>query len=144
MAEAFYYFKGTAYWTKIKKPDTKYECYSVDLFPDDESLGMFKDSGLQLKIHENEEGKFIRFRRPMFRKTRNGVIELGPPQTLLKGEGNDYKPFDDYIGNGSTVTIKVRVYDTDRGKGHELVVVAVDELVAYEAAESFGGEDLPF
>lgn len=145
MTDTYYYFRGKAFWTKIKKPDMKYECYSLDLHFDDESLGLFKDSGLQLKLKETEDGAiYTRFRRSLTRITKDkGVIEIGPPQVLLKS-GEEYVPFDDYIGNGSDVVCKVRVYDTSRGKGHELVVVAVENLIEYDGAEEIGGEGLPF
>lgn len=145
MADKLYYLRGKAFWAKIKNPDAKYECYSVDLALDQESWAMFKDSGLQLKVHEDEDkGDWIRLRRPMTKKSKaNGIVDMGPPQTLLK-DGDNYSPFDDFIGNGSEVVCKVRVYDTDRGKGHELVVVAVETLVPYAQTEAVGGEDLPF
>lgn len=145
MADTFYYFRGKGYWAKIKNPDLTYECYSIDLSLDNESFDMFKDSGLQLKVKENEaQGEFIRLRRPLTKNTKkNGVVDMGPPQVLLK-DGDTYKPFDGLIGNGSEIVAKVRVYDTARGKGHELVVVAIEDLVEYEGAAAVGGEDLPF
>lgn len=144
MADVYYYFKGTVAWAKIKNPDLKYECYSIDLFLDEESMQMFKDSGLQLQVKETDDGKYIRLRRNLTRKSKDaGIIDNGPPQVLLK-DGDTYKPFDEFIGNGSTVVAKVRAYDGKRGKGHELLVVAVEDLVPYAGAESVGGEDLPF
>ena len=145
MTDTFYYFKGKAFWTKIKNPDTKYECYCLDLHFDEESLALFKDSGLQLKLKETEDGAvYVRLRRSLTRVTKDkGVIDIGPPQVLIK-DGTDYKPFDDFIGNGSDVITKVRVYETSRGKGHELVVVAIENLIPYEGAVEVGGEDLPF
>jgi len=146
MSDVYYYFKGKAFWAKIKNPDLKYECRSLDLHFDDESYQMFKDSGLQLKVKETEDGSsYVRLRRPLTRVTKDKeVIDVGPPQVLLKNDAGDYVPFDDFIGNGSDVIAKVRVYETSRGKGHELVVVAIDNLVPYEQAEEVGGEDLPF
>jgi hypothetical protein len=144
MADTFYYLSGKVSWAKILKPDEKYECYSIDLHLSDEAFQMFKDSGLQLKVHEdNEKGDWIRLRRPMTKKSKNGLVDMGPPQVLLKRDG-DYVPFSQAIGNGSEVIAKVRVYDTARGKGHELSVVAIEELIEYNATESIGGEDLPF
>lgn len=145
MADTFYYLKGKAFWAKIKNPDVTYECYSIDLSMDEDSMILFKDSGLQLKVKENEaQGEYIRLRRAMTKNTKkNGVVDMGPPQVLLK-DGENYKPFDGLIGNGSDVVCKVRVYDTARGKGHELAVVAIDNLVEYEGTAAVGGEDLPF
>jgi hypothetical protein len=71
---------------------------------------------------------------------------MGPPTVLIK-RNDDYVPFSDKIGNGSTVLVKVRVYDTPRGKGHELETVAVETLVPFVSGETFAPEgvgDLPF
>lgn len=145
MADKYFYFRGKANWAKIKNPDVAYECYSVDLILDDDSKGLFKDSGLQLKVKTTEDGgNYIRLRRPMTKTFKDkGVVDNGPPQVLLR-DGKDYKPFDGFIGNGSEIIAKVRVYDTSRGKGHELTVVAIEDLVVYEGSEEIGGEDLPF
>jgi hypothetical protein len=145
MADKYYYLKGKSAWAKIKNPDKEYECYSVDLFLDGESKILFKDSGLQLKVKSTEDGDYIRLRRPLQKNFKDkGVVDNGPPQVLLKNADGDYTPFDDFIGNGSEIICKVRVYDTNRGKGHELTVVAIEKLVEYKGAEEVGGDDLPF
>src|SRR5690606_25986237 len=123
-------------------PDTKYDVYTLDLHLTDEGFQMFKDSGLELKVRPDEDnGEYVKLRRPVSKKTSKGLVELGPPQVLLR-KGEDYEPYSGLVGNGSDVICKVRVYDTEKGKGHELVTVAIEKLVEY--AESVGGEDLPF
>lgn len=142
MANTNFYFRGIARWAKVQKPDTKYDVYTLDLHLNDESWGMFKDSGLELKIREDDDnGDYVKLRRPVTKKTSKGLVDMGPPQVLLR-KGDDYEAFDGLVGNGSEVICKVRVYDTEKGKGHELVTVAVEKLAEY--TESVGGEDLPF
>lgn len=146
MANKVFYFKGICNWAKVQKPDDKYDVYTLDLFPDEESMGYFMESGLELKLRDGEidgeKAQFIKLRRPTTRKWNNTIEQMGPPQVLINdGEGN-YSEYGKLIGNGSEVVCKVRVYDTDRGKGHELVTVAIEQLVPYE--EAVGGDDFPF
>ena len=146
MASDTYYFRGIANWAKVHKPDTKFDVFTLDLHLDAESLALYKDSGLQLELRPHEkDGLYIKLRRPTTKKIKGELVEMGPPTVLIK-RGEDFEPFSDNIGNGSTVLVKVRVYDTQRGKGHELETVAVESLVPYEGGESFapGGEALPF
>lgn len=145
MASKEYYLRGTINWAKTKTPDTKYgEFYTVDLVLDEASYGLFKDSGAQLKERQSEDGIMIKLRRPVSKKIRGEEVIIGPPKVLLKGEDGEYKPFDGLIGNGSTGVCKIRVYDTQKGKGHELETIGIESLVAFEGGESVGGEDLPF
>lgn len=142
MSNKIYYFSGMINWAKVHTPDTKYDVYTLDLYLDKESWVLFKDSGLQLKVRESDDGQYIKLRRPVSKKTRNGLEDMGPPEVLLRQEDGTYRPTKALVGNGSTGVCKVRVYDTDKGKGHELQTVAVENLVIYE--ESIGGEDYPF
>lgn len=149
MANDFFYFTGVAEWAKVQKPDEKYQVYTVDVYLDQQSLKLFKDSGLQLELRDDPKdatkGPFVKFRRPVTKKVREELIKMGPPTVLLEQDG-EYIPFTDNIGNGSEVTVKVRVYDTMKGKGHELDTIAVTSLVEYKSGESFtpDGTELPF
>lgn len=145
MANKTLYLRGLINWAKVQTPDEKYEVYTLDFHPDKDSWIVYKESGLQLKIRENEkDGDFIKVRRPVSKKSGKQLVEMGPPQVLLKNDDGEYVDYKGLIGNGSTGVIKVRVYDTDRGPGHELLSVAVDELVTYGETISVGDEDFPF
>lgn len=147
MANDYFYFKGIVNWAKVHKPDSKYDVFTVDLHLDPASLKLYKSSGLSLEIRDDEkDGPYIKLRRPVTKKAKGVLIENGPPTVLIR-KGDDYVPFPDQIGNGSLVTVKVRVYDGQRGRGHELETVAVENLVEYNGGESFtpdGQGDLPF
>lgn len=146
MASDTYYFTGMVQWAKVHTPDPKFEVYTIDLYLDGPSMKLFKDSGLQLEVRDGEQGQFIKLRRPSQKKFKKELIDLGPPLVLIKGENDSYVPFADKIGNGSQITAKVRVYDTQKGKGHELEAVAVEVLVPYVEGEKFtpDGKELPF
>jgi hypothetical protein len=72
------------------------------------------------------------------------LVTYTPPEVLDK----DNQPFTKLIGNGSTVTCKVIIYDTIKGKGHRLEAVRVDDWVEYvpEGSQSPAGNvpKMPF
>lgn len=142
MANKIIYFSGEIKWAKVKQPDPKFDVYTLDLYLDEDSLSKFKLSGLGLKLRTDDNGEYIKLRRKVSKVVKGEVVDNGPPAVLLKDEGGDYKKFDGLIGNGSTGVCKVRVYDTQKGPGHELVTVAIDSLVEYEAIEGDG--EYPF
>lgn len=143
MASKSFYFKGMLKWAKVHTPDDMFDVYTLDLHLNDESKKLFKDSELQLKVRESEDGEYIKLRRPVSKKINNEVVDIGPPTVMVFNEDTgEYENTKKLIGNGSTGACKVRVYDTPRGKGHELVAVFVDDLVEYET--KVGGEEYPF
>jgi hypothetical protein len=146
MANSVLYLSGVIYWAKVDKPDPKYGNYTLDLFLDDESMQKFKLSGLGLKIRpaKDGEGEFIKLRRAQDKIYNGSKKDLGPPALKIQDGVDDAgEPIfvdlgDRKIGNGSTGICKIRVYDTDKGKGHELLAVAVTSLIEYEPMEGEG------
>lgn len=138
MASKYVFFLGKCQWAKLDKPDEKYGYYGIDLFLDKDNLKKFKESGLTLKIHKDDEGnEYVRFRREP-----DKLLEDMPekPKKLIFEDGK-YAAFDQLIGNGSLVEVKVQVYDSQKGKGHRLEAVAVHDLIPYGEGTD---EDLPF
>jgi len=151
MANTTIYLRVIMNWAKVQTTDVKYEVYTLDFHPDEPSWGVYKESGLQLKIRETDsegkphkDGDFIKVRRPVSKKSGKELVDMGPPQVLLKNDEGTYEVYKGLIGNGSVGVIKLRVYDADRGPGHELLSVAVDELVSYGETISVGDEVFPF
>lgn len=138
------YLIGTAKWTKKNEPD-KYGKYSVCLYMNDSSWEAYKNSGLQLKEREDEDGKFIQFSRSHEKVWNNETVVLGPPKVLIRDD-DKYVPFDEDIGNGSLVTLKINVYNTKRGPGHTLEVISVENLVPYESKKNISQDniEMPF
>ena len=117
--------------------DEKFENYQVPLYLDDENLKMYKESGLQLQIKEDSDGKYVVFKRKHteYNFARKEQVTNGPVEVRIR-KGKEYVPAPDIlIGNGSVITCKVEAYDTPRRgvgtKGHRLLAVAVEELVEY-------------
>lgn len=134
MATKIIYLTGKAKWAKVRTPDEKYDNFTIDLFPTKESWGEFKASGMEVRPKRAEEGEYITLRRPNNKLIKNEIVNFGPPKVL--NPGPEETPFEGLIGNGSTVTVKVAVYDTMKGKGHRLEAIRVDDLVVYEGAQA--------
>ncbi len=135
MATKTYTFSGTTKWAKVRKPDEKYDNWQVPLYLDNASWKKFKDSGIQIKTYEDDQGQYVVFKRKcseMDYRVKQQV-ENSPPKIYIK-TGDKYDEFPEgLIGNGSTVTVKVDIYDTRNGKGHRLISVGIDNLVEYDA-----------
>lgn len=144
---------GIAKWVRAYQPDEKYNNYTIDLYMDDRSFNDFLSSGSQVNVKQNEDGRFVTFRRPHVKLIKNDMVVFGPPAVgavnpdtgkfELWGEYVDatskqsrqvFKPKEGSpsIGNGSTVTVAVEIYDTQKGSGTRLNAIRVDNLVEYK------------
>jgi hypothetical protein len=137
MASKTYYFSGIAKWAMLKSVDPEYKNYKIVLYPDDSSWEKFAEAKLQLVPKEDADGKYINLRRPETKDIKGKIVNFGPPEVI---DANG-KPVDQLVGNGSTVTCKVTVYDTRRGKGHRLEAVRVDNLIPYEKKDTDSSSD---
>jgi hypothetical protein len=146
MAQKTILLAGKCKWAKLYKPESEYDkskaSWRVDLYPDESSWNLFDSSGLQLKKKQDKDGgKFIQLRRPTKKLIKDKIVEMSPPVVI----NSKLEPFSDPIGNGSTVTCKVIVYDTSKGKGHTLESVRIDSLVEYDMDVTEVPEDVvPF
>lgn len=147
MAAKIFYFTGPVKWAKVYDHNVdEYggtEFASIDVYLDEENLTRFKESGSRLKLREDDEGTFVKFRRNIENKVNP---DWGGVPKVIDPEG---EPFVDLIGNGSVCTIKVTVYDTKMGKGTRLEKVRVDEHVEFskdnqEEQTGEGVPDIPF
>jgi len=133
MATKMIQLSGAVKWVHIDPPDLKYgKKYTVNLYLDDVNMKAYLDSGLQLKINEDEDGKFVRIRRDDMKLIKGESVIFGPP----KVEGAEPSE----IGNGSEVICLIAVYDTVKGPGHRLEKVIVNRLVEYIPIE---GQEAP-
>lgn len=130
MATTEVYLSGKAKWAKVYKLDEKYRNWQIQLYMDAESMKKYKASGMTMAIKEDDDGQYVTFRRPEAKLIKAEMVKFNPPRVV----DADGQPFDDNIGNGSTVTIKVLVYDTIKGPGHRLEAVRVDKHIPYVKA----------
>ncbi len=140
---------GKASWAKIYERNRDINeayhgaggAYTIDVLLEKEELDKLTASGSRLKPRLSDEGISIKFKRKHVHPA--GIEALGGPPQVVDAEGNEW---DKYLGNGSTVTVAVDVYDTKMGKGTRLTGVKVLEYVAPpEPEEGEGGApSLPF
>lgn len=145
-----YYFAGVCKWAMVHRMDEKYELYKIDLFMDESSFDTYNESGCTMKVKEDKESgdSFVTFRRKDQQLIGKDLKHFGKPKVVDK-EG---VPLTDNVGNGSSVVLKVAVFDTRNGIGHRLEGVMVTDLVPFEGGDSedrieeyrpTGLEDLP-
>lgn len=149
---------GTCKWAKVYESNKalqyeetdKYE-FTIDLYPDEESLRMLEEwkasaTKNRNKIYEQDkegEGPYIRLRRPEYAKftdEEGNPVYFGPPGVF----DADEQLTEALIGNGSSVTCKVKAYSNARSSGLRLMQVRVDKLVEYQAEDELNVKDVPF
>lgn len=141
----YIYLSGKGFWMhRLFEPDEYkgVKSYSLTLYPDPKSWKVFREVALQQHIKEDEEGKFLRFKKPVkkpWKLKENESPNFDAP-TVSTADGNAW-PEDKLIGNGSEVTVKIEVYDTKMGRGARIEGVRVDKWVEYKKPEEDINED---
>jgi hypothetical protein len=139
MSTAYYKFTGKCKWAKLAEPDDfkGQKKYKINLYLDKAGLRQLNESEARLQVRTDDDGKYVTFSRAETKLIKEETKEQGPPWVLQVVDGEEVD-FDDprRIGNGSTVTVKIAVYDTRMGKGHTLEAVRVDELVEYNPEQN--------
>jgi hypothetical protein len=139
------YITGKAKWAHLyeSQMDTKFgEKFHVSIYPDEASMIALKSSGSRLQARTDEDGTFFKFSRDNKKEFKGEEEILGAPEVVVVEEGVK-KPFDKIIGNGSTLTLRLSVYDSKFGKGTRLEAVRVDEHVPYINANGEEGGSNP-
>lgn len=133
MSTKFLYFTGPCKWAKLKTPDeyNGVKKWKINVYLNKNELKQLKDSGLRLKVKEDEDGSFVTFNRDVEKDFGGEVKSFEPPQIL----DSSNEPIDVLVGNGSTVTAKVAVFDSAMGKAHRLEKVRIDNLVEFVQEE---------
>jgi hypothetical protein len=136
--------QGKCKWAHVRKPG-KFGDWTIDLYPNEESLTKVKtliEEGIKNQLKKDDDGYYIRFKRPLTIQLKNGQRSpLEPPQVLNK----DRTICTDNIGNGSDVTILLETYGgkapmgAGTYKAARLKGVKVETLVPY-TVDSIDGE----
>jgi hypothetical protein len=109
---------------------------SVNLLMDEATFKKMKDAGVRKQGKKDDETGQIRvnFKRAWVDKFGRDWA-AGPPKVFTPA-GTDYDPQEmGLIGNGSTGTVFVDVYDTKMGKGSRLNAVQVIDHIAFESPD---------
>lgn len=155
-----YEFEAMIKWAKVYEPDEAFgdTKWSVNAYLiDDRQWKLYERSGLQGVPKEDEDGKFVTFRRDTNKKIGKDFVEFTPPfiydtdgtplvQYKDKASGKNVYQFnvkDDIeyeqsgervmIGNGTIAKIRVSVFSTMKGKGHRLENIKLVDLVEYKS-----------
>jgi hypothetical protein len=112
--------------------------WNITLYPDKESLlkiEEMKTKGLMNTLKKDDDGYYIRFRRPSEKKYKGVLKALRPPEVLDK---DGKTPYTGPVGNGSDVMVKLECYSfktpyQKQSYAARLCAVRVDNLVPFEA-----------
>lgn len=145
MATSTVYITGVGKWAHLyeSQMDTKFgEKFHVILYPDSASLIALKEAGSRVKPHEDEDGIYFKFSRDNKKVFKDTEEILGPPDVIEVVDG-ERVAFDKIIGNGSTLTLRLSIYDSKFGKGTRLEAVRVDKHVPYVSQTKDGEPATP-
>lgn len=156
----YYTFEGKVQWAKVYTPDEFRGAvrWGLDLYMDkDDEWKKFKESGIQKKVKENENGKGFNLTRSTTKVMKGKMVYFTPPQILDKDGkvlvryvdevGKDVRSYEDpnkvirrvgdpvMIGNGSLIQVNVSVYPTAMGPGNRLEAIKIIDLIHYEKPE---------
>lgn len=133
MAAHTYYFSGEALWAKVYESNLDEwegeKSAQIGVIMNEANMEAFKASGSRLMVRRDDRGRpYVTFKR---KYVHPKIPEFGGAPEVTDADGN---PFNELIGNGSKVTVRVVVYDAGKvGKGTRLEKVRVDELVVFES-----------
>jgi hypothetical protein len=141
------YVSGKMAWVRVVKPDIQYNCWSVRLYPNSESLNKIREwqgEGLKNVIRKDDDGDYVRFKCDVSRHRRDGSIWTFEAPKVVDKDG---RPMDgNVVGNGSDGTLKLEVYEHNTPGGGKaiaarLVGVRVDHLVPFNPdTDDFKGD----
>src|ERR1700692_1080021 len=144
MATKEIFLNGKCKWARTKVL-SQYGKWSVVLYPDAPSLDKIKtliDEGIKNELKKDDDGYYITFSRPSDRTDRQGRKFTLVPVTVVD---NDGRIFNDQIGNGSDIAVKLEVYGgkTPSGtdyKAARLAGIKVFNLVPYKPEKELQGD----
>lgn len=159
MATSYINLTGKARYVKnIFQPDEAFGAskFKAGIYLDDENLQKYKNSGIQVSIKEDENGKYVVLSRDEVKMINKNLVYFTPP--YIKNKDTSYRvhytnnngemvrqysdakdkdkiqrigePF--MIGNGSLIELNVCIFDTKtKGKGHRLEGIRIIDLIEY-------------
>lgn len=168
MATKYYTLKGSIKWAKIYEPDefSGVKRWMLNFYPaDGAEWEKFQKMGTELGIKEDEDGKYVTFRRPASKVIGDNFVIFSPPEIsgavevrYVNDEGISVRSYNKGdkvtvtrigeqvpLGNGSVVLVNLAVYDVkvagNVARGHRLENIKVLDLVAYEEGSGPGKVD---
>jgi len=139
MAKTDYvYLSGKAKWINTTVPD-KFGNWGLVLYLDAKAKETWLDlkkRGILNEISQDDDGEFVRLRRPQERKFKDGRVMGMSPVTVVDKAGVPL--LGNAVGNGSDVTCKLEAYaykppfKKEMGYAIRLAAIRVDNLIPFE------------
>jgi len=137
----FIYVTGKCKWARMKSPDPRFHKYSITLWPENLSelskVQELKSKGIRNDLKKDDDGYYMTFSRPSTIKLRTGLTKVIAPPLMVNKDG---ELFEDNIGDGSDVTVKLETYGGESGQGKyyaaRLESVRINHLVPYIPAKN--------
>lgn len=166
IATKYFTLKGSVKWAKIYEPDefSGVKRWMLNFYPaDGAEWEKFQKMGTELQTKDDEDGKYVVFRRPVNKVIGDNFVMFSPPEIsgavevkYVNDEGVSVRSYNKGdkvtvtrigdpvpIGNGSVVLVNLAVYDVkvagNASRGHRLENIKVLDLVEFEAGTG-GGE----
>lgn len=159
MATNYYNIRGFIKWAKAYEPDEYLgvKRWITNFYPADAlEMEKMKSSGLSLKIGKDEDGEFVRLRRPVKKEIKDDIVVFAPPKITglvnvsyvdqdgnpitshNKGDGKEIHMRGEKVtlGNLTEGVINYSVYSTQKGNGHRWEGFRVTKLVEFNSEES--------
>lgn len=140
----YIFLQGKGKFIRVMHPDLEYRCWSVVLYLNQASYDEFmklkegddQTLGILNEVKKDEDGYFVRLKRPMEKEFMGKTTQLTPPLVQNK-DGTPY--IGQGIGDGSDLTCKVEFYKykprmgkgTKKGSAIRLYAVTIDNLVPF-------------
>lgn len=139
------HLQGKVSWLKAIKPDAQYDCWSVQLHPNPDSLELLRDlqtRGIKNMMKKDEDGYYMNFKRPVS-KVYQGKIKTFAPPVITDKDGN---PWEKPVGNGSDATLQIEAYEHGTpggGKATALrwVGARIDNLIPFDNSTDYPEAD---
>lgn len=144
----YVFISGKTKWFRHDRPDSSAKdgeipSWSHIIYPDTKSLEKIRElqaEGMKNVLHKDEDGYWIRFRRPTERRTNGRSQAMAPPLVVLD---DGVTPLQGNVGNGSDVTTKLEVYShripgtTRKAKAARWQSTRIDNLIIYKPPGEF-------
>ena len=128
-------------WAYTQAPDP-WGSWCITLYPESEALEKIRElqaKGLKNVLKKDEEGWFIKFRRPQSKEIRGRIVPFTPPEIVME---DGKTPLQGAIGNGSDVTVKLEVYPHSTPGGGKAVAARLYGVMIHNLVPRLSKEEM--
>ena len=142
----FLYIPGKIYWCRGTVPEVYGDerFWSVTVYPTTDGMkvvkSLYEAPPIMNRLRRDDDGDFIKFKRPCSKKFKGAITALLPPRIIDK----DDQPITALVGNGSDGIVKVEVYSFNKprvGRAARWDSLRIDNFVPYESKRDMLAEE---